>query len=426
MSSFLVEIRCRTTSLAIGSVVALVLASAPLDVQATESYPGGTKSFPVGEPGCNATATVQIPGTTDLFIGRRLLTADGQLAGVSGPNDCSGGQVENLKNGKIFNRWGLTLDRFDWKDHKFSLIKPVLDTSIDPQTGRSRAIVTGGPMRGLIIRSAYDADIVTFGGHFYVVYECTVENGRDHGVIGTSICLSIYDQPAQQIDMSRTEVIISGDHVGNRSYDAAVPELLAFRGRLYLYWSALTIESGRFNHISVRGVELDANKDVASVKGSGGRLVHSDESQFTTEVWAPDPGEPMSDAAVDLRAVWVSGGSIIAMSSQGGGDCTAPGGTSKGCFRLVIVRSNKTLGDRIFNKAPKVDADELPTNPQEYTRPIRSPDGSYWFIGHYLKPTPNGFSERRPVPAGAFWEKVSATSRLVLFPIEDKTLWPTE
>ncbi len=60
--------------------------------------------------GCNATALVQVPGTIDTFMGRQLLTADGQIAGVTGPNDCSGGNPDNRKNGKVFNRWALTLD----------------------------------------------------------------------------------------------------------------------------------------------------------------------------------------------------------------------------------------------------------------------------------------------------------------------------
>ena len=57
-----------------------------------------TSPIIVKSTGCNSTAFVQVPSTADLFLGRQMLTADGQLAGFSGPNDCSGGHKDNLKS----------------------------------------------------------------------------------------------------------------------------------------------------------------------------------------------------------------------------------------------------------------------------------------------------------------------------------------
>lgn len=74
---------------------------------------------PLAEPACNATSFAQLPGNPSMFIGRRLVTIEGKLAGVSGANDCSGGDPANEAKGRPFNRWGLVLDRFDWKTHRF-------------------------------------------------------------------------------------------------------------------------------------------------------------------------------------------------------------------------------------------------------------------------------------------------------------------
>ena len=127
---------------------------------------GGQSAFILLQPvGCNATSLAQVPGSAELFLGRQLLTADGQVAGITGPNDCSGGNPDNQSTGKIFNRWVLTLSKLNWSTHKLTLIKALLDTSIDPATRQSRAILSGGPMKGAVIRSAYDANAVRFPIH---------------------------------------------------------------------------------------------------------------------------------------------------------------------------------------------------------------------------------------------------------------------
>ncbi len=375
--------------------------------------------------GCNATALAQLPGSSDLFIGRQLLTADGRIAGVDGPNDCSGGNPDNRKAGKIFNRWSLTLDRLDWQARRFSIVKPLLDTSIEPGTGHSRAAITGGPMRGAVIRSAYDASVVSYRGEQLVAYECVLEEPR-FGVQGTSACLSAYDPTRQVIDLSRTQVIVSGVHAGGRFYAAAVPELLVFQGRLYLYWSALAVDAGKFVEIAVRGAELETSGGTLAIRGGGGALVHCLDRPATTEVWSPSPGDPASDSAVDIRALWVSGGSVVAMASVGGSACASPAGDSRGCFRLSIVRAQQPLGEGVFNHAPQVEASDLPSNPQEYTRPVRDPSGHYWLMGHYLRPKANGGSEDRPVPDPAYWKAAKPNGVLVMYPVPDGSLWPSD
>jgi hypothetical protein len=373
------------------------------------------ESVVMDAPGCNQTALTQIPGAPDLFIVRQLQTADGQLPGASKPNDCSGGKM---------NRWGLMLDRFDWSTHKFAALKILLNTSVNPNTGHSEAVIGDRSMRGAIIRSAYDPSVVEYRGTYLVSYECTVENDKSYGLDGTSSCLSVYDPEKRMLDLARTRVVVTGAWEGGRFYAAAVPALLVFEGKLFIYWSAIAIENGRMVRIAVRGAELETGAQMPAVRGGGGRAVGSIDSRLTTEVWAPHPGDPVSDSAVDLRAVWVSGASVVAMAGLGGGSCTTPADKSPGCFRLAIVKSRQPLGEHIFDMAERVDEQTLPANPQEYTRPIRDPGGGYWFIGNFMRPGGDPVAESRAAPSREFWRATSRPATLTLFPLKDTRITP--
>lgn len=385
---------------------------------ADASYIGASEATVMPAPGCNSTAFVQVPGSADLLIGRQMLTSEGQLPDLANPGGCSGGKGNN--------GWALVLYRLDWKTHTIKAVKPVLDTSIDPRTHESHARISGGPMQGALIHSAYDASMVTTrGGRVLVAFECVLAQDR-FGVTGTSSCVGTFDVVHQEVDLAHTQVVISGVHAGPHFYAATVPELLAYQDRLFLYWSALTIDSGKFVSVTARGAELELSEGTVSVKGSRGRVVHSTDEPLTVSVWRPDSSDPMSNNTVDIRALWVNGKSVVAMASVGGAGCAAPSDASKGCYRLVVVKSESPLGDGVFNHAHKVNDAELPTNAQEYTRPIRDPDGHYWFIGHYLRPHEDGFSETRPAPGKDVWQKIKAPAVLVMFPITDRSLWPSE
>jgi hypothetical protein len=400
--------------LAIVDATGKVLWHATADVP----YLGATKSVLLNPPGCNATAFAQLPGASDLFLGRQLLTADGHLSGISGPNDCSGGDPNNEKTGKVFNRWGLVLDRLDWKTHRFSIVKPLLDTSLNPTTHVSSARITGGRMSGAIIRSAYDPDIAVYHGQILVSFECTLENEQQFAVQGTSSCVSAYDPSTQSLDLRRTTVAVSGTHNAQRLFAAAVPKLLVFQDRLFLYWAVLGHETGRPDLSTVRGVELEWNGEEIKIKGGTDHILYSVDPQ-TTEVWAPNPEDALSNSAVDPHGFRVSGNSIVAYGGLGGSGCVAPTPIPKGCFRLAIVRAQNPLGDHVFNHGQSMPAMKLPTNPQEYTAPIQDPDGNYWLMGHFISPsTNNGLSELRPLPGGDFWKSSKQDSVLVMFPVD--------
>jgi hypothetical protein len=403
-------------------LAAFLLAVGP--VTAGDSCAGS--AFIVLQPvGCNATSLAQVPGSPELFLGRQLLTSDGQIAGLTGPNDCSGGDPGNQSTGKIFNRWALTLSKLNWSTHQLTLVKVLLDTSIDPATRQSRAILTGGPMRGAVIRSAYDPDVVRFRDQYLIVYECTLENGKPFGVQGTSSCISAYDPLRQTIDLARTQVVVSGAQISASNFNAAaVPELLVYRSRLFLYWSALSVENGRFAQVSIRGAELLVTQGQVSVKGAGASVVRSLDEPTTTRVWAVDPEDPLSSTTADLRALWISNDSIVIAASLGGKGCTEPSGAAPGCFRLALMKADQPLAENVFGRGYRTNV-SLPSNAQEYTRPICDPAGAYWFLGHYIRPAVNGVSDANPMPNAMFWSRSKADSALVMFPIAEKSLWPS-
>jgi hypothetical protein len=390
-------------------------ASSTVDASTVDQY----GAIVLNQVGCNTTAIVQIPHTGDLFMSRQMLTDDGKIAGITGPNDCSGATQ---------NRWALTLTKFDWNTHTFTLLKAVLDTSVDPATKMSRAVITGGPMKGAVISSAYDPDVVRVDGEFFVVFECTIADaGNIYGVEGTSSCISVYDEVNQVLDLSRTQVIISGtqnDAAATVVTSASVPQLMTYHGRHYLYWSALTSDNGVFVSINIRGAELIDSDGNITVKGVGSRVVRSLDEPATIQVWATFPAEPMSDTAVDARAMWVTGDSIVGAAGLGGSGCTSPSGTEAGCFRFALAGTRNPLGSDTFNVGKPIDAASLPSNPQEYTRPIRDPAGDYWYIGHYIRPTANGVSNANPMPNAAFWQQYQGESALVMYPMLDASVWP--
>lgn len=368
---------------------------------------------PIDEPGCNATSFAQMPSDPSLFIGRRLVTIDGRLAGISGANDCSGGDPANEAKGRPFNRWGLVLDRFDWKTRRFTGATALLDTSIDARTGQTNAVVTGGPMRGLRIRSAYDPTVAKMGDTIYVAFECTVENGSQFDVDQTSSCISVYDTGAAKLDMNRTLVIVGGIQKGAVGEVAAVPRLLGYRGRLYLYWSALTVGGPIINRSTVRGAELVVVGGLPRIKGSKGVVRPFD--RLSTEVWTLDQDE-MSNQIANLMGFWVDGGSIIAFAALGGKGCNDPLDKVRGCYRLAAKRSNAALGQNIFGGGADVDFG-LPTNPQEYAAPVVDPQRRRWLMGHFIRPPDNGFADRAPAPRAAYWQASNRQSVLVLAPM---------
>lgn len=398
-----------------GLIVSFVILFLPIG--ASDSWGAGTAPSYSGQrgvtavmaTGCNATAYAPVPGRTDLFIGRQFFTVDhSPLLSGSG---CSK-QLEPVRN----IRFGLVIARLDWPTRQFIFVKPLL---APPFT------VPSGPFRGAIIRAAYDPDIVAYDGQFVLAFECILANKALYGVQGTSSCLAVYDPATQTIKPGTVRVVISAERgVRNTiAYSASVPHLLVWRGRLFLYYSVITIDSGRFLRVGVRGVELAAGGGSYQVKGLH-RLVYAMQPP-TVEVWAPVPSDPMSDTAVDVRSVWARDGRVFMLAGLGGGGCAKPG-PQRGCFRMALAETSVPLGSDIFNGSSHLSESALPSNPAGYVRLIRSPSGQCMVLGEFFKPVANGYSELRPAqPTSGGAGKPPLAGTLMMFPFSDTSWCPS-
>jgi hypothetical protein len=286
--------------------------------------------------------------------------------------------------------------------------------------------IKGGPLKGAILRKAYDPSIVSRDSHILIAFECTILNGKNFRVDGTSACVVPFNERTMAVDLDRVNVVVTGAHTesasngGSQFHSASVPQIVQFQKELYLYWSEVTASRNSFSRIVVRGMQLDEDEG-GIVWGKAARSAVSTLDPRTTVVWRPVPGDPFSDTAVDIKSVWTHGDEIIALAGLGGSGCAAPG-SQAGCFRMAIAKASRPLGEAIFNASRHLHEDLLPTNPQDYTRPIRDPEGGYSFVGTFFKPTQNGLSELRPVPSD--WSGLHSNYELVIFPFPDHALWP--
>jgi hypothetical protein len=382
---------------------------------ASGRYFGENDSVSIRTTGCNAVSYTPLPREDDLFIGRAFFTSDGTPGKAE--DECASPEVKEAISA---HRTGLVLDRLDWRDKAFNIVKPLLITP---------AKITGGPIQGAIIRSAHDPYAALYHGQYLIAFECLVLQAK--GAHGTSSCLAVFDITKKEIRSDEIHVVISGQKTdgGLVFHSASVPALLVANDRLYLYWSEITeITSqlsqvqNKFVRIGVRGAELEADDNgLFWVKGAAGKIANSTGPE-SVEVWGPDVRNTLSDTAVDLKSIWQSRTGIVALVALGGSGC-ARQGPQPGCFRMAMAKADKPLGDHIFNRSPLLDEAMLPTNGQGYTRPVKNPNGGYSFIGVFYKATINGFSEFRPVPRD--WSQIRGGA-YIIFPFPDESLWPTQ
>lgn len=394
-----------------------ILMVLPLRASAQTAAAPPFESQVVASPGCNASAFAQLPGSPNLFIGRQLLTAEGELAPPAKAGDCSGGNPDNQKSGKSFNRWSLMLDQFDWKNNRFKVIKPLLDTSIDPATGVSRSRITGGVMKGAIIKSAYDPSVAKLRGVTYITFECIIQNGADYKVSGTSSCIGIYDANTQSIDLSRTRVLISGVVGANFMWAAAIPHLLAYKNKLYVYWTANLWNNGQISDWRVRGAQLVLTRTGIGIKGGGDKPAPAT-TPLAIDVWRRNSAGPTSGKVFDLFGTFQVRKTLYIMYASGGDDCISPAGKGPGCYRPSIAAISQPLKPNIFNNAKPAKTNLLPTNPVEYAIPVVKPNGEMFMMGHFIRPKKNGYSEINPMPAEDFWNSEKSSSIYAMAPLK--------
>jgi hypothetical protein len=319
------------------------------------------------------------------------------------------------------HRWGLVLEKLDWEKRQFTLIKTLLAPPLR---------IPGGPLAGSVIPSAYDPSMVLYHGQYWIAFEGTALNAARYGVVGTTSFLARFDMAKQEIVPDTIHAVVTGWVPSSAEfYSSSVPTLLVANDRLYIYWSALQVEmpGGAFVQCAARGAELTRDRRGNFWVTGGDGVASTVDPKRTVEVWGPVAGDPMRDTLVDIKALWTHGNEIVALAELNGGGDAKPNSPSPGCYRMALAEASQPLGYRIFNKSPPLDENILPTNPVEYVRPARNPEGGYSFVAWVHYPFKNGYSELRIMPPGRVWpEKVRPMYPLaVVFPFQDKSLWPT-
>lgn len=335
-----------------------------------ESFVGESDFTIVAPPGCNSVAFAQIPDLLDLFIGRELINTDpGNL--------CSG------------MYWKLVLYRLDWNTWRFRPIRTILAPRVRLADGA-------------LLYSSYDPAITLFRDRYWVAFECNGER-----IPHASICIGSFDprSPGGEIDPAQSYVIVSGESYDRRdvyTYGAGVPKLLVFHDRLYLYWTALKVwkapPADRWLEITARGAELEVRSDGHIwVKGARGPIAANDPIS-SDEVLAPDKTDRRSNQTADVFSLISDGETIYGIAGLGGDGCLRPLDKIEGCYRLKIFSAVNPLGPRAFDKGGEIPERLLPTNPQEYTRFFRKPDGSLFLLGRFLNSETS--ASNRTVPDG--------------------------
>jgi hypothetical protein len=317
---------------------------------------------PVSVPGCNATSLAQVPGTTDLFLGRQLINTSS--------DGCSG------------SRWSVVLLRFDWASQTFSFVKYLV-----APVGNGIPL---GAQPGTTITSAYDATAADVNGELWMVFECA-GSGDDLSGGYASSCAAPISRDDYSVDVSRMNVVVSGvaasEPTPGRS--ASVPKIFTYQGVPYIYWSAMEFRETQggevITRLSTRGMQL-ARSDAGMMWAAGSQRAYP--ADQGDEVLGSSTDGQVGDLA-DSYDVQVIDGRLLMTSGAGTTGCTTPLSPMFGCYRLQIRTAATPLGYHVYNGSV-VNNVALPFNPQEYGRFAKDPTGNWHIFGQFITPTTNG------------------------------------
>jgi hypothetical protein len=305
-------------------------------------------------PLCYSFSFAQIPYSSDLFISK--------LRTGSEKDKCGG-------------HWTLALFRLDWRTHVMTLMHPLMETpvGVDQRT----------------VQAAYDPYVERFRDKTWVAFECVGPQ-----ISGTSACIAPLSDDGSHIDTNRISIPVMGRDSDEKSdwiYSVSTPKLLSFKGRLYLYWTAIKIGKAppnRWESVEMRGAEVEVDRDGKIwVKGRAGRPLPSRAPGANLSVMAPAMHDPYANTEVEVQDLFVDREHIIALSSVGGSGpdqtapCTKPIDSSPGCFRLEITRTTNPLGENSLRQETLISP-MLPANPVEYSRIVRDPEGKTYLMAN--------------------------------------------
>jgi hypothetical protein len=359
----------------LASVLAAWLVAAPAIADPAEAFLGENTAVPVSVVGiddapiCPNFSFSQIPDQPTQFLSK--------VKAAKGDNLCGGA-------------WGLALFRFDWRTHVMTMLHPVLEVPVQHQDQT--------------ILVAFDPTAERYRGELWVAFECA---GRH--VAGSSACVAPLSTDQQRLDTARLSIPVSGEDADARSgflYSTSAPKLLAYQGRLYLFWSAIRIDKAtqQQSYQEERGVELLPQPDgTLMAKGSPHHWLPSHAPPRDVAVLSPAPNDPLGDASVDTGGFFRTPQGVLALSAVGGrgpdGPCVRPRDKVAGCYRLQI---NRTTGDPLRPDAfaeSRAVAPSFAANPVEYPRVAVDPNGrAYLFAAvhpPYAAPKGQGVIQRQ-------------------------------
>jgi hypothetical protein len=327
-----------------------------------------------GKPICSSGGLGQVPGNPTVFVGRYYRDPVDPSRPVLAA-DCNRLLVETSHH----LEFGLALFHMDWAAQNLAMGKSIL---------ASRVAFPGvGTLVGGI-----DPTVAAFNGELWVAWEC---GGFGFKGISSS-CIAPLDLKQEALDMRRaTNVVqgISSSPADPYNYSGSVPKILGFKGKLYLYWTAVkaTKAGNVWQTLTTRGMELV--QEPGGLKrlwgaGSGFRPVASYDPKLNVEVMSLKPRDPLSNLTADTGGVYTDGQAIYVTTSIGGtgnpGDhpCLAPNALSDGCYRLQISKTERPLGSDSFNDEILKAPDTI-YNPTSYARIIAGPDGKLFMLAAY-------------------------------------------
>lgn len=348
------------------------MASAAFDT--THVQPVGVSTAD-GQVVCNVSgAFSQVPGHPDLFVGRGF--------GTGSLDYC-----HKLHNALAF----LALFHMDWQQHKLTmgeiLLKPPVKTS-----------------SGVELHNAYDPYVAEYQGTLWVAFECTVPNA-------VSSCIVPLNLQSNTLDLSRLSVPVEGTlgpHGAHKQIvgllSASAPTLLAYSGRLILYWQVDAFDNQLpENPLVTRGGDLQLDSHgMLWIGGSPGHPVKTDDPQRTRLVHDIKEGDPSSDHVAVLSDAMMVDGKVLGVASVGGTGgqqiCRSTHDVSPGCWRVALSVSTDPLGRNSFGEH-RLELPELPANVIEYPRIITDPNGHHYLMGNFQEPKTAALAKRTRVPA---------------------------
>lgn len=327
----------------------------------------------VSVPGCNASSLSQIPGTSDLFVGRQLINTSA--------DPCSG------------SRWKLVLLRFDWANRSFSFVKDLISP---PANG-----ISLDNQRGTRVNTTYDASLADINGELWMVFECAGSGGALSGGFASS-CAAPVSRGDYSVDLGRMTAVVVGVGIAGAQpgRSASVPKIFVYQGIPYLYWTAVEFKhpanADVITRIATRGAQL--SRSASGLLWVAGMQAGLGADQGDEVLGASDDG--LVGGLADGFDVKVIGDRLLLTSGAGQTGCATPISPMFGCYHLQIRTAASPLGYHVYN-ASVVNNVVLPPNPQEYSRLAMDPSGAWYIIGAFGAPfTAGSATPASTVPTG--------------------------